>query len=477
MLFNSAEFFVFFAVVYVLYLNMGHRAQNVLLLVASYGFYGWWDWRFTGLMLLSTVINYVCALRIAGAPSPETRKRWLVLTVSAELTILGFFKYFDFFVTSAESLLAGLGVPAHLLHLNLVLPVGLSFYTFKSISYTIDVYRREFEPTRHFLDFALFVSFFPQLVAGPIERARQLLPQVERPRSSLTAEDLHVAAYLIVWGLFKKVIIGDGCAHLVNAVFNNQAAFSGVDYLIAIYAFAIQIYADFSGYSDIAIGIARLLGFRLMTNFNLPYFAVSPSDFWRRWHISLSTWLRDYLYIPLGGSRHGRARTYRNLILTMALGGLWHGARWTMVAWGVYHGVVLALHRFYTECVPGVDDARADRWRILKIVLMFQVVCLGWLLFRAHSLAQVGHMLRAIATDLRVTPWTVPALLTLAQLSWVLIPYQIAQYLRREPLLAVTWRPAAQFAFSLVVLYSTTFYWMLHRSQVSGGLPFIYFQF
>jgi D-alanyl-lipoteichoic acid acyltransferase DltB (MBOAT superfamily) len=275
------------------------------------------------------------------------------------------------------------------------------------------------------------------------------------------------------------VIIADGCAHLVNAVFDDHAAFSGLDHLVAVYAFAFQIYGDFSGYSDIAVGLAGLLGFHLMPNFDRPYFATNPSDLWRRWHISLSTWLRDYLYIPLGGNRGGPLRTYRNLILTMALGGLWHGAQWTMIVWGLYHGAALALHRLVTGAprpsAPGVQ--REDPWRTLKILAMFQVTCLGWLVFRAKSLGQVGDMLVAMATDLRGTDWTLPAVATLVQLTWILIAYEVAQHVSGDPWLVFRWSPVRRVAFALVVVYSATFYWMLNRSLVQGGQPFIYFQF
>jgi alginate O-acetyltransferase complex protein AlgI len=466
-LFNSLQFFAFFAVVLVLYYNVGHRWQNRLLLGASYVFYGWWDWRFTLLMLGSTVIDFVCAIRIDKSDAATVRKRWVAASVVSHLLILGFFKYFDFFVGTAEVLAGNVGLPVRLMHLHLVLPVGLSFYTFKSMSYTIDV----------FLDFALFVSFFPQLVAGPIERASHLLPQVIEPRRPLTPDDIRTAVYLIGWGLFKKVIVGDGCAHLANTVFNNHGAFSGLDHLIALYAFAFQIYADFSGYSDMAIGIARLLGFDLVTNFRLPYFATSPSDLWHRWHISLSTWLRDYLYIPLGGSRDGELKTYRNLIITMALGGLWHGARWTMVLWGLYHGIGLAVHRFATRGSRPADGPPDRAWVPLKILLTFHFTCFGWLLFRADSLGQVGEMLTAMITDVRATAWTWPAVGTLVQLTVLLSAYQVAQYVRDDLLLALHWRPLRRLAFGLAVVYSAALFWMMHRSLVAAAQPFIYFQF
>jgi len=477
MLFNSVQFFVFFALVLVLYFSVGHRAQNRVLLLASYIFYGWWDWRFTLLMAASTAIDFVCALRIDETNDQRRRKVWVTASVVSHLVILGFFKYFDFFVGSAETVAAAFGLSVQFMQLHLVLPVGLSFYSFKSMSYTIDVYRREWEPTRRFLDFALFVSFFPQLVAGPIERARHLLPQVLEPRPALTPEDIRSAAYLIGWGLFKKVIVGDGCAHLANTVFNDHQSFSGLDHLIALYAFAFQIYADFSGYSDMAVGFARLLGFDLVTNFRLPYFASNPSDLWRRWHISLSRWLRDYLYIPLGGSRGGELKTYRNLIITMALGGLWHGARWTMVAWGLYHGIGLAVHRFVSQRFGRDPDGADGRWLPLKIVTTFHFTCFGWLLFRAESLQQAGEMTVAMATAFYPTAWTWPAAITLIQLTLVLSLYQVVQFLRDDLMLALRWRPIYRLGFSLAVVYSAALFWMMHRSLVAAAQPFIYFQF
>lgn len=479
MLFNSIQFFVFLAIVLVVYYALPHRAQNVFLLIASYVFYGWWDWRFTALMFGSTLIDFICAIRVFESNDDRVRKRWVTISVASHLLVLAFFKYFDFFTGTAEAVAAALGLPVRLMHLHLVLPVGLSFYTFKSMSYTIDVYRRRWTPTRNLLDFALFVSFFPQLVAGPIERARHLLPQITEPRKPLTLDDVRTAFYLIGWGLFKKVIVGDGCGHMANTVFDNYASFSGMDHLIAIYAYAFQIYADFSGYSDMAVGVARLLGFDLITNFRLPYFATNPSEFWHRWHIGLSTWLRDYLYIPLGGSRGGDLKTYRNLIVTMALGGLWHGARWTMVFWGLYHGIALALHRGLTRRHVDAPAAVADGLglRLFKMFLMFQLVCLGWLLFRASSLTQVGSMLSSIATNFHATAWTLQAVVTLVQLTVVLVAYEIAQYAKGDLLLALRWRPAARLAFSLSVVYSAALFWLLHRSLVASAQPFIYFQF
>ena len=400
MLFNSWQFLALAAVVYALYFRLPHRGQNWMLLAASYVFYGAWDVRFLGLLLFSTVIDYVAGLRMAAASTQEVRRRWLLLSIVTQLSILGFFKYFNFFIDSAGAALAGLGLPVEALRLDIVLPVGISFYTFQTMSYSIDVYRGKLPATRSFRDFALFVAYFPQLVAGPIERATHLLPQIQNPRR-VTVPHIHNGIWLISWGLFKKAVIANNLAILVDRTFASSAAATGPEYLVAIYAFAFQIYCDFSGYSDMARGLASLMGIDLMENFNRPYFATSVRDFWRRWHISLSTWLRDYLYIPLGGNRYGRLRTYRALILTMVLGGLWHGAKWTFVLWGLYHGVLLALYRWAIND-RGMRLPDGPAWRALWRLATFHIVCLGWLFFRANDLEQVGTVLASFAGDAMV---------------------------------------------------------------------------
>jgi alginate O-acetyltransferase complex protein AlgI len=339
-LFNSFEFAIFFSCVYGIYLLSNHRWQNRWLLLASYIFYGTWNWKFLGLIWTSTVIDYYCGKKIHETPSRNRRKAILLLSIGTNLGILAFFKYYNFFANSFESLMHIIGWRVDALTLQIVLPVGISFYTFQTMSYTIDIYRNKIEPTDRFLDFALFVTFFPQLVAGPIERAKNLLPQVSSDRV-VTWEKLKEGVWLICWGLFKKVFIADNLAKIVDPVFSASNPISGAEALIAVYAFAFQIYGDFSGYSDIARGISKLLGFELMLNFRMPYFSKNIREFWSRWHISLSTWLKDYLYITMGGNRFGTLRTYRNLFLTMAIGGLWHGAAWTFVFWGMFHGLVL----------------------------------------------------------------------------------------------------------------------------------------
>jgi alginate O-acetyltransferase complex protein AlgI len=406
MLFHTYVFWAFFAVVIALYWRVSHRWQNRLLLAASWYFYGCWDWRFLFLLIGTTVLDYFVALAIEAAPTRRGRKAWVLVSVVVNLSLLGFFKYFGFFAHEMQALLQSLGFQASLPALRVILPVGISFYTFQELSYTIDVYRGEIRPVRNLLDFALYVAFFPQLVAGPIERSGNLIPQVLEPRT-LRPGDFSQGLYLVITGLFRKVVIADSMASYANAIFARPAnELSGLECLLGVYAFALQIYGDFSGYSDIARGIAKWMGFDLMVNFRMPYLAISPSDFWRRWHISLSTWLRDYLYIPLGGNRGSSFKTYCNLMITMLLGGLWHGANWTFIAWGAFHGLLLCIWRPFQARRPQPPPDEAPTFKLanlLRIGLMFHLVCFGWLLFRAQSLTQAGQFLARIATDFRFT--------------------------------------------------------------------------
>lgn len=386
MLFNSLVFLGFITVVFAVYPRLRLRGQNVFLLVASYIFYGYWDWRFNFLLLISTVVNFWVGQRIHASSEQKQRELLLFISVAVNLGILGFFKYFNFFIDSAASLLAAIGLESNLPVLRVILPVGISFYTFQTMSYTIDIYRGKLEPTENFINFALFVSFFPQLVAGPIERAKNLLPQISKPRC-ITRENVLTGLNLVLLGFFKKVAIADTLAPIVENIFASPEGMSSGMLWTGVYAFTFQIYGDFAGYTDIARGIARILGFELMENFNAPYLSRNVTEFWRRWHISLSSWLKDYLYIPLGGNRRGRVRTYINLMITMFLGGLWHGAAWNFVVWGLLHGIYLAGHRMilrgnkpefsWPRIFPGwaVD--------IVKIFLTFHLVALTWVLFRS----------------------------------------------------------------------------------------------
>jgi len=403
MLFNSWTFLVFFSVVIVLYYLLSHRWQNRMLLVASYFFYGWWDWRFLSLIFISTVTDYICGIQIYEHQRPEVKKRFLIISVVVNLSLLGFFKYWGFFVQNFVTLLSTAGINANIATLHIILPVGISFYTFQTMTYSIDIYRGEIEPTHNFFDFALFVSFFPQLVAGPIERAKNLLPQIQNDRN-FDKDQMLRGLQLIFWGLFKKVFVADNLAIIVDQVYSNPAA-TGAEYIIATWAFAFQIYGDFSGYSDIARGTAKCLGIELMVNFRQPYFAVNPSELWRHWHISLSTWLRDYLYIPLGGNRKGTIKTYRNLLLTMLLGGLWHGAAWNFVIWGAFHGFLLTAHRFFTTFKRSTSPFGSHLLlHMIKAFFMFHLTCLGWIFFRAQTFDHIKLIFHQIFSAFSYTP-------------------------------------------------------------------------
>jgi D-alanyl-lipoteichoic acid acyltransferase DltB (MBOAT superfamily) len=396
MLFNSWTFLPFLGVVLALYHLLPHRAQNVMLLAASCVFYGAWDWRFLILLTASTSVDYAVGLMLDAAASPARRKLLVAASCAVNLGILGFFKYFNFFIDNARALVAATGADPGPWHLELVLPVGISFYTFHAMSYAVDIYRGKLAPVRNYLDYMLFVLYFPQLVAGPIARAAALIPQVTHPRRT-TFDQVVSGLWLTLWGFFKKLVVADNLGRVADGVFNALEPPGGFLCLLGVYAFAFQIYGDFSGYTDIARGLGKLMGFELALNFQLPYAATDPRDFWSRWHISLSTWLRDYLYIPLGGNRGGTAATCRNLLLTMLLGGLWHGAAWNFVLWGAYHGLLLVGHRLLTGERPAAADPPGSGPNpvvaLLQRAAMFHAVCLGWLFFRATSLGQIGAML------------------------------------------------------------------------------------
>ncbi len=381
MLFNTPVFFVFFAIVLALYYPLPRRWQNILLVVASYVFYGWWDPRFCILLFISTALDYVCGLMIPG----RRPKLWLWISVVGQLGMLCFFKYYNFFESSVADLCRLFGMDPSWPTLKLVLPVGISFYTFQTLSYTIDIYRKKIEPTKDFVEFAVFVSFFPHLVAGPILRATYMLPQIRKDRH-VGAREISEGAYFILVGLVKKVAIADMISPLVRSAAENPGAFTSMQLLLSCYMFALQIYCDFSGYTDIARGVSRLLGFHLPENFNWPYFSAGFREFWRRWHMSLSSWLRDYLYFSLGGSRCSTLKTYRNLFITMLLGGLWHGASWNFVLWGGLHGVYLALERMSDPFRNALKE-KAQKYRLgwlltaLSVFFTFHVVNFTWIFF------------------------------------------------------------------------------------------------
>ena len=407
MLFNSLNFFFFFIIVFFTYwfVLKTIKSQNIFLLAASYFFYGSWDWRFLGLIILSSTIDYICAIEIAKGAG-KTRKNWLGLSLFSNLGMLCLFKYFNFFSESLKDLFGIFGIELNALTVDIILPVGISFYTFQTLSYTIDIYRKKIEPTTDIITFFTFVSFFPQLVAGPIERASHLIPQFTAKRSFNYTEASH-GMRLILWGFFKKLVIADNCSVLVNQIFENYQTQSSLALVMGAFYFALQIYGDFSGYSDIAIGVSKLLGFDLMTNFRTPYFSRDIAEFWRRWHISLSTWFKDYLYIPLGGSAHGKNKSLRNIFIIFAVSGFWHGAKWTFVIWGVLNAIyfiplyLLGLNRRHTtelldhKLFPGLTD-------ILSILATFALTCLAWIFFRAENL---GDALQYIALIFSNQQW------------------------------------------------------------------------
>jgi alginate O-acetyltransferase complex protein AlgI len=467
MLFNSGVFLKFFAAFLLLYWLVRNNliARNAVIVAASYLFYGWWNVKFLGLLLFSSLFDYTVGLALERLSQPRQRQALLCASIVCNLSILGFFKYYNFFAHSLTELLTRLGVALHPHLLLVILPVGISFYTFQSMSYAIDVYRREIPATRNLLHFLAFVSFFPQLVAGPIQRAAHLLPQFGRTLT-LTRPMLEEGLWLVLWGMFKKVVLADNLAPLVEMVYHNNT-FAGPTVVLGTIAFGLQIYCDFSGYSDIARGTARILGFDIIFNFNLPYVATNLREFWRRWHISLSTWLRDYLYVSLGGNRHGAARTYLSLFLTMLLGGLWHGAAWNYVLWGLWHAAGLILQRSPIHPFAILNEAWRKR---VSWLLTLAFVFYGWLLFRASSFEQIVAMTRALGT-FSMPPWLHSYVLNLFVFAAPLVLVEAWQYRRRDLLVALTLPPWAKVALQGTLLLAILLFWEKEH------LSFIYFQF
>lgn len=399
MLFNS-ETFLFFAVVFFsIFFLLGHRAQIYFVLVASAVFYGWWDWRFLGLIAVVVVVNFYLGACIHAAGDDERRRwRWLMASVVFSLAVLGYFKYTNFFIDSFTRLVTAVGLQASPFTLQIILPIGISFFTFHLLSYTIDIYRRKLRPEPDLVAFATYVALFPHMVAGPIIRASRLLPQL-RTRRRFRWPNLFVGLEQIVVGLFLKVVIADNLGPTVDRVFATPDAFNSLYLLVGVLFFAFQIYGDFAGYSLMAIGLGRIMGYDFGVNFRRPYMARDFSDFWRRWHVSLSSWLRDYLYVSLGGNRHGRAATYRNLMATMVLGGLWHGAAWTFIVWGTLHGLYLVLQRLLTPAWLAVAGfLRLPAWlrATLAIVTVFALTNVAWVFFRAASFGDAFTILQRI---------------------------------------------------------------------------------
>ena len=470
MLFNSWEFLYFLVIVLGLYYVLSHRAQNAFLLIASYFFYGWWDWRFVALLFASTITNYFCALLIYNNDNDKKRKLGLYLSIIVNLGILGTFKYFNFFVDSFAVLGSAVGIKLDTPVMLLLPPVGISFYTFQSLSYTIDVYKDFQKPTSNFIDFALFVSFFPQLVAGPIEKASSLLPQISQSRK-VNMDMLRSGLLLILIGLFKKMAIADTAAVEVEKIFMEPSKFSTWILWKGLYLFSIQIYCDFSGYSNIARGVSKLFGIELMENFQTPYLSKNITEFWRRWHISLSLWLRDYIFIPL--SVYFRNLRLKGIIvsilITFVLCGLWHGALWTFVAWGALHGIFLAVHRYFTE--KKIFNTRfiklpAPVINIILIFFMFHLVSFTWIFFRAQNFGIAWDYVTGILSFRGEFDLSGKVI----ALYLLLIPIELIQNSKFDILTIRRYPRIIKAAYYLVMILAIII--------LSGNeIPFVYFQF
>ena len=477
MLFNSFQFIIFFIAVCLLYFAAPFRWRTMLLLLASYYFYMCWRWEYVLLIIVQTEINFFCGLRIDRASTERQRRGWLTSAIVLTLAILFFFKYYNFTNDSFRALFTWLGQPYSVPRLDVLLPIGISFHTFQTLSYTIDLYRRRVPVERSFSKFALYVSFFPLLVAGPIERANRLLPQLDR-NHHLDINRLSSGLKLMLWGFFKKVVIADRLSEYVNVIYAHPGDYSGLTLLLATYCFAFQIYCDFSGYTDIAIGAARVMGFDLMQNFNLPYLARSISEFWQRWHISLSTWFRDYLYIPLGGNRVSVPRWAFNIVTVFLVSGLWHGANWTFIIWGALHGVYFLLEAAMAPLGRRVSDTFRVPARLAeagKILLTFHLVLVAWVFFRAASLHDALLILGRMATDftgrLYLGPSSVGTLLGVSLIGLLVV----VQVLQARGKLSLYFSPARvpviiRWGGYLAMLLGIAFF---GRS----GNDFIYFQF
>lgn len=483
MLFNSIDFAIFLPIVFILYwfvANKNLKLQNFLIVTASYLFYGWWDWRFLSLILFSTFVDFSVGRKLKTENSQRKRKILLWVSVLINLGFLGTFKYYNFFREQFETAFSLFGTDLETRSLNIILPVGISFYTFQTLSYTIDVYKRKLERTNDFVAFSAFVSFFPQLVAGPIERATHLLPQFYRKRIFEYSKAVD-GMRQILWGLFKKIVIADNCAVFANLIFNNSDNYSGSTLVLGALFFTFQIYGDFSGYSDIAIGASRLFGFDLMRNFNFPYFSRDIAEFWRRWHISLSTWFRDYLYIPLGGSRGGTLMKVRNTFLIFIVSGFWHGANWTFIVWGALNAVYflpLLLtnnNRINLETIVAHGKLFPSLKELSFMLLTFSLTVLAWIFFRANN---IGHAISYVSEILSLSLFTVPrfegmynALITIILIGvFILIEWRGREGQYAIANLGLSWKPSLRY----VVYYSIIFviFWFGGKGQ-----EFIYFQF
>jgi len=487
MLFNSLSFAIFLPIVFAFYwfvFRHNLKLQNLFIIVASYVFYGWWDWRFLILIVLSSICSWGCGLLIQRADNQQdtsisprlSRKFILICDIALNIGILGLFKYYNFFVENFISAFSSIGINLQAHTLSIILPVGISFYTFQGLSYSIDIYKRKFKPTKDIIAFFSFISFFPLLVAGPIERASNLLPQffIKRTFDYSKAVD---GMRQILWGLFKKIVIADNCANIVNNIFENSHDQTGSSLLLGAVFFAFQIYGDFSGYSDIAIGTARLFGINAMRNFNFPYFSRDIAEFWRRWHISLTTWFRDYIYIPLGGSRVSKTKVVRNTFIIFLLSGFWHGANWTFIVWGVFHAflflplILLGKNRKNTDTVAE-GRLLPNLKELFQMSLTFFLVVIGWIFFRAENFGQAVEYLGGM---MHVNTLQASYKLFMMKESWLVLGMLIVEWIGRKnqfglEKLGITWKPVYRYTFYYFILL--LIFLFAGKEQV-----FIYFQF
>lgn len=478
MLFNSINFVLFLPFVFILYwfIAKGNlRLQNIILLVSSYFFYACWDWRFLFLLVFSTLLDYYTGIKMCDAKTEKAKKFWFWLSISVNLGFLGVFKYYNFFIESFSEVLSGVGLKFDVWTLKIILPVGISFYTFHGLSYVIDIYKNRIKAEKNFIDYSLFVSFFPLLVAGPIERATHLLPQIQKKRTFDYANAVD-GLRQILWGLFKKIVIADQCAEYANQIFNGSEAYSGSDHVLGAIFFTFQIYGDFSGYSDIALGTARLFGIELLRNFAFPYFSRDIAEFWRRWHISLSTWFRDYLYIPLGGSKGSMLMKVRNVFIIFIVSGLWHGANWTFVVWGLLNAlyimpsIVLNSNRNNLEIVakgkylPSLKD-------VLAIAVTFGLTVFAWIFFRAESLNHAIHYISQIfSKSLFSVPTVRPSYLFVLLLIFILIEWFGREREYAIARLGLKWNRGFRYAMYYAIIIAV--FWFGGKES-----QFIYFQF
>ncbi len=479
MFFNSIEFGFFLPIVFILYwfiFNKNIKSQNLLVLVASYIFYGWWDWRFLSLIIFSSVIDYYVGIKLSTEENKEKRKKFLYLSLFVNIGTLITFKYFNFFINNFIDTFSFFGMEISGYSINLVLPVGISFYTFQTLSYSIDVYKRNLEPTKDIVAFFAYVSFFPQLVAGPIERATNLLPQFSRERK-FNYDKASDGLRQILWGLFKKVVIADSCANYVNLVFDNYADYNGSALLVGAILFAFQIYGDFSGYSDIAIGVSKLFGFNLMQNFAFPYFSRDIAEFWRRWHISLSTWFRDYLYIPLGGSRGSLTKKMRNTFAIFIVSGFWHGANWTFIFWGFLNALyflplmLLNKNRVNRNVVAESKIIPTLR-EFFQMLITFSLTTLAWIFFRSQDIfSALEYIERIFSNSLFLS-----IDLGIKNLFFIIIPFIIIEWFNRNKLYGlekIKLLPKyVRWPFYLLIVFFIIHFMTVHKSN-----EFIYFQF